>query len=492
MYFKVRFRYIAVAIFLLVLNAVMGVAEVWFPILMGNIIDSIESQDFAAFRLYALMQILLLLAYPTVYVWGDWIEAHLKFSMVKDIVVDSSREVLKKDMRILGESGYVVSRLYDDSLQAISGILENAIGIAYTLGLLVWGALVIIRIHASLALFFLIAILILQLFSTRLYTSLNRLTLLLSEKEAILKDFLLEFLKAYQIVRNITGFNSVLKDALISKVGETFGVRLSLEKRKSLVSEYASSSVLLSVLVAMVVGSIFVLRGDMGVGQFVTFYATLGLFARYVGTLANLAGNAVKSTGYMKRLRDFLRPERPYYRVGEEVVLKDVSVSYNGKPVLKGVNFHMRRGDRIRIVGANGSGKTTLANVLSGILAPESGEVVLPSSISFITHPFHFPNLQVNYLIDYETAQKFGLTEAYRTPASDLSAGQKARLALALALSRDADLYVLDEPLANLDAGAKEYFLNKILERTEGKSLILISHEKVGGLKEVGMDTLQN
>ena len=98
----------------------------------------------------------------------------------------------------------------------------------------------------------------------------------------------------------------------------------------------------------------------------------------------------------------------------------------------------------------------------------------------------------MNYLIDYETAQKFGLTEAYRTPASDLSAGQKARLALALALSRDADLYVLDEPLANLDAGAKEYFLNKILERTEGKSLILISHEKVEGLKEVGMDTLQN
>jgi len=74
----------------------------------------------------------------------------------------------------------------------------------------------------------------------------------------------------------------------------------------------------------------------------------------------------------------------------------------------------------------------------------------------------------------------------------DLSAGQKARLALALALSKDADLYIFDEPLANLDTESKEYFLNKILEKTKGKSLILISHEKVEGLKEVGIDVLQN
>jgi ATP-binding cassette subfamily B protein len=63
--------------------------------------------------------------------------------------------------------------------------------------------------------------------------------------------------------------------------------------------------------------------------------------------------------------------------------------------------------------------------------------------------------------------------EAY---ADELSAGQQQKLALSLALSQDADLYVIDEPLANLDPESRDTAIDLILERTKDKTLILVMH----------------
>ena len=59
---------------------------------------------------------------------------------------------------------------------------------------------------------------------------------------------------------------------------------------------------------------------------------------------------------------------------------------------------------------------------------------------------------------------------------SELSSGQQQKLALALALSREADLYVVDEPLANLDRQARDRAMTLLMERTKGKSLVAIMH----------------
>lgn len=62
------------------------------------------------------------------------------------------------------------------------------------------------------------------------------------------------------------------------------------------------------------------------------------------------------------------------------------------------------------------------------------------------------------------------------TQADELSSGQQQKLALALTLSREADLYLVDEPLANLDPGAQTIAMNLLIERTKGKSLVVIMH----------------
>jgi ATP-binding cassette subfamily B protein len=93
--------------------------------------------------------------------------------------------------------------------------------------------------------------------------------------------------------------------------------------------------------------------------------------------------------------------------------------------------------------------------------------------------PILFPPLKVKdlvddtYLLSAFRLQDQAMLEAF---ADELSAGQQQKLALSLALSQEADLYIIDEPLANLDPESRDIAINLILERTKGKTLILVMH----------------
>jgi ABC-type multidrug transport system ATPase subunit len=105
--------------------------------------------------------------------------------------------------------------------------------------------------------------------------------------------------------------------------------------------------------------------------------------------------------------------------------------------------------------------------------------VVLPERISSVTLPISFPPLKVKdlvndtYLLTAFRLRDEAVLEAF---ADELSAGQQQKLAISLALSQEADLYVIDEPLANLDPESRDTAINLILERTKEKTLILVMH----------------
>jgi ABC-type multidrug transport system ATPase subunit len=105
--------------------------------------------------------------------------------------------------------------------------------------------------------------------------------------------------------------------------------------------------------------------------------------------------------------------------------------------------------------------------------------MVLPEKISSVTLPITFPPLKVRQLVDDPhllTAFRLGDTTVLDALADELSAGQQQKLALSLALSHDADLYIIDEPLANLDPESRDTAIKLILERTKDKTLILVMH----------------
>jgi ATP-binding cassette, subfamily B, bacterial len=204
---------------------------------------------------------------------------------------------------------------------------------------------------------------------------------------------------------------------------------------------------------------------------------------------------------------------------GAGLVFEDVSFSYPGaeRPALDRVSFELRPGQKLALVGENGAGKTTLVKLLSRLYEPTSGRILLDGldlrewdagalrqRVGIIFQDFVRYQLlagenigvgDVRALDDqgrWEQAAEKGMASdflhklpaGYRTQlggwfkdGQELSLGQWQKIALSRAFMRNsADILVLDEPTASMDAAAEARVFQRFRELTEGKMAILISH----------------
>jgi ATP-binding cassette subfamily F protein uup len=176
---------------------------------------------------------------------------------------------------------------------------------------------------------------------------------------------------------------------------------------------------------------------------------------------------------------------------------KGIGKSYTGRPVVSDFSIRIQRGDRIGIIGPNGSGKTTLINMLTGVLAPDTGSIKLGSNLAVATLNQHRDSLDPNvtvtealtggsgetvsvngqpkHVISYMKDFLFSSEQA-RTPLGKLSGGERGRLMLAQALARPSNLLVLDEPTNDLDMETLDV-LEDMLADYPG-TVLLISHDR--------------
>jgi ATP-binding cassette subfamily F protein uup len=176
--------------------------------------------------------------------------------------------------------------------------------------------------------------------------------------------------------------------------------------------------------------------------------------------------------------------------------LKDISLSFGDKSIIKNFSSLIQRGDRIGIVGANGAGKSTLVKVLLGELEPDSGEVKFGTKLEVAYsdqlrgHLDPESNLIDNIcggqeFIEINGKRKHAISylgdflfspERVRTPAKALSGGEQNRAILAKLFSKPANLLVLDEPTNDLDIETLE-LLEEILIDFDG-TVLLVSHDR--------------
>ncbi len=184
----------------------------------------------------------------------------------------------------------------------------------------------------------------------------------------------------------------------------------------------------------------------------------------------------------------------------EDVIVRFEKVSFeygHNKPILSEVDFVVRRGSKMTIMGQNGAGKSTLFGIMIGEKKPESGRVLITPGIKIATARQVIPReqlaLTVREFFELSISSAFpkkvydidpkidAALEAVHLKApheriiSSFSGGQQARLLLASALIQDADLLLLDEPTNNLDKAGIDH-LTKFLV-TYKKTCIVISHD---------------
>jgi ATP-binding cassette subfamily B protein len=240
-------------------------------------------------------------------------------------------------------------------------------------------------------------------------------------------------------------------------------------------------------------------------------------------TISSIADQSLFLTDLVEFLRvepkiqskpDALPAPRP---IREGFVFEDVSFCYPGSPraVLDGMNLRIRAGERIALIGENGQGKTTIVKLLTRLYDPTGGRILL-DGIDLREYEIEDLHREVGVIfqdfVRYEMtarqniatgrldrAQDEAIREAARKSLADqvvarlpgeydqllgrrfeggldLSGGEWQKMALARAYLRDAQILILDEPTASLDARSEFEVFQRFAELTEGKMALLISH----------------
>ena len=375
--------------------------------------------------------------------------------------------------------GYFITRIYGDLREGLLPMLSLVQSTINQSALLLSLSLVLVYLSWEAFLFLAAIIPISAAVGARLGKKIKMLTSQEREREGTVLAILNKALIAFRMVRSFD---------LIPQVSRAFDHRLegylvasyNRYKTTRVFQTLNSLTMVVSDFLSMFVGALFVLKGALTFGGYLAF---VNSFWRAVTTLMQIFNRVADFHAFgaiTERIASFLSSSMtPYYSEGPSVSVRNIAFSYANTPVLRDFSLQLSPQERVVIVGSNGSGKTTLANILSGYMAPSEGEVVLPAKISSVTLPIAFPPLRVRDLISDRillSSLRLGDEGVLEAFADELSAGQQQKLALLLALSRQADLYVIDEPLANLDPESREIAMSLIVEKTRDKNLILIMH----------------
>ncbi len=180
--------------------------------------------------------------------------------------------------------------------------------------------------------------------------------------------------------------------------------------------------------------------------------------------------------------------------------------------VLQNFNLTLPAGKIIGLLGPNGCGKSTLIKMIAGILQPTSGEIRVCgepvgekscSMISYLPERTYFtPSMKVSDVVDYfdDFYEDFDKNRAIglltdlgiklTSPLKTLSKGTKEKVQLILVMSRQAKLYLLDEPIAGVDPAAREYILSTIVSNYNPEATIIITTHLITDVEQVLDDFL--
>ncbi len=426
------------------------------------------------------------------------------------------------------KSGSIVSRIMDD----VEGV-RNLVGTGFIqlLGGLIAGffsLFILIRINATLTL---ISLALLTVFGLIMFQSFKRIRPIFRKRGAINAEV------SGRLTETIGGIKVVKSFAVEEKEIGVFrkGVdRLFQNVKKTLTLTAMVTMItifLTGIISAIVMGSssYSVVNGEMTTGDFVAFLLYLGFLTFPIVQISNIGSQFTESFAGLDRMEEVLslptekmlkQENKPFKEKIEKVVFDQVSFSYQSNqdrqdegflPVIKGISFTIEKGQTIALVGSSGSGKSTISSLLSSLITPQKGEILVNgnvlSKLNFsdyrkqlaivLQDDFLFDGtIRENILFAAPKSSNKALAEAIKLSYVDefvkkfpngldtvigergvkLSGGQKQRLSIARVLLANPSLLILDEATSSLDNESENYIQKSLNHILKNRLTLVIAH----------------
>lgn len=189
------------------------------------------------------------------------------------------------------------------------------------------------------------------------------------------------------------------------------------------------------------------------------------------------------------------------------VEIKELGKCYGKKKVMNNLSLSLESGRIVGILGPNGSGKSTLIKMMAGVLKPTSGQITIngypvgvntKKMVSYLPERTYLnPSMKVKEAVDYfadfyedfskqkalDMLEKFGINE--QDKIKSLSKGTREKVQIVLVMSREAKLYLLDEPMGGVDPAARDYILRTIISNYNEDATVVITTHLISDIENV-------
>jgi ABC-type bacteriocin/lantibiotic exporters, contain an N-terminal double-glycine peptidase domain len=297
------------------------------------------------------------------------------------------------------------------------------------------------------------------------------------------------------------------------------------QERKSVILEVSNTSsdallewLIISILYGM--GGYLVCKDSLSIGGLTAFISYSGYIIGPISCIFNIRFLFAKTKPSLQRLRTLLNVEKeqslaamntiPTFQ--KEIIFEGVTFAYGRKVVLDRVNFSIRRGEKVAIIGDNGSGKSTLIKLILRFILPQKGCVLMDGinieefnleqyrkNFGVVTQDIYLFNdtLKNNITLGKEIdeavlerlckrmelqslLQKVDMTHNGNLEgnANNLSGGERQKIALVRAIIKDAPILILDEATANIDTKYSRFLHNVLMEDFSDKTILFVTHKK--------------
>ena len=326
------------------------------------------------------------------------------------------------------------------------------------------------------------------------------------------------------LVETIGGIETIRNQSIVSYIKNKFLLKYSSFSNTSLYHnnlfitlEFIKNLIIsISNLLISVIGSYLVVKGNIDFASLITFITLNNYLFNPIDNFTDLLLSAKEAKVSFNRIKEL-------YEIKEEVYFKNVyhptinnihsnhlTYSYNNlTPFLKDINIDIKQGEKILVYGSSGSGKSTLAKILTGNLKVINNQLFinekdinrynqndLRENICYVSNneTIFTDSIYNNILLDKEETNEFdevtkiclvdefvsknelAYNQLLEENGFNISSGQRQRIALARSLLKNANIYILDEALNQVDIVRERKILTSILNKYKDKTLIYISH----------------